>query len=95
MDESILRAVVERGRETARDATMTRQGLRWRSSPTDAGRQKAIADAIEDINDAMADIRSARAWVVWHPVPEADEDALRAVSRDLQYERKQLKKMQR
>lgn len=90
----IANAVLE-GNRAVDDARALRKRLRRASDPTDPGRQKTLADARERIRVAMVPIRSLRGRLLWDPQPDDKEAAVRAVSEKLQYEAKQLKKMQR
>lgn len=90
-----IASAVAAGEGVAESARETRQALRWKVAPTEPGRQEDIAGALADIDSAMCAVRSLRARILWHPVPEAQSEALAAVSADLQYERRQLKKMRR
>lgn len=90
--EEITRAV-RAGEEAAADAGALRDRLRYRTPRGDTGREHDIARAIDSINDAMRPLRSMMGKLVWDPVPDEQERALRAVSARLGYERKQLKKM--
>jgi hypothetical protein len=83
-----------KGRETVDFAQAERAAMRktMRHGPQ---RVKRLEAAIDAINLAMKPIRSLIGKTTWEPLPTAIEDDLRSVSRQLQYERRQLKKMQR
>lgn len=90
---SAITQAVATGEEVAEHARETREDLRWKSKRTDHDRQVRIDAAMEEIRYSMAPIRAEIGRLVWEPIPNEQERALRAVSRTLQYERKQLKKM--
>lgn len=79
----------------AQAAEDARRELRWETSIGDAAREQHIADALQDIADAMPPVRSAigRFAGGWASAPAGVEDALRTASQYAQYQRKQLKKM--
>lgn len=90
---STITRAVARGEEVTEEARSVREGLRWKSKRTDTDRRFKIESALEEIRHAMAPIRAEIGRLIWEPIPDEQERALRAVSQALQYERKQLKKM--
>ena len=93
MDQSHVREALDGAYEAANGAATLRRRLRWKQKPGSRRREKQIADALEEIRRAMAPIRSLIGKAAWEEIPQ--EPDLRAVSRRLQYERRQLKKMRR
>lgn len=67
--------------------------MRYEMAKGDPTRERAIEGALELIDEAMKPLRSMIGKLLWDPQPEEQDQALRAVSKRLQYERKQLKKM--
>lgn len=92
--QQITKAVAA-GEAAAEDVRLTRERLRRTEKPGTPDREEALEQALGEIDTAMRPIRSLLGKVVWEPVPEEQEDALRAASKQLGYERKQLKKMRR
>lgn len=90
-----LTAQVETGAALAQDSADLREALRWKAKTDDEGRAGDLVDMLERIRLAMIPIRSEIGRLVWEPLPAKLEEGLRTVSARLQYERKQLKKMQR
>lgn len=90
--QEISQAVSE-GEAAANDAAALRARLRLVTKKGDPGREHDIKRAISRINKAMEPIRSIVGRLLWDPQPEAEDRAIRAVSKRLGYERKQLKKM--
>ena len=87
---------IRTGHSVAREANRARAELRWRQSPGSTERQGRIHSLLTQINAAMQPIRSAIGTLAWGGQEAARyEDDLRDVSQQLQYERKQLKKMLR
>lgn len=72
-----------------------RKELRWTADPADPERQRRIEDAILALDVAMRPVRAALGSLAWHPAPPKVESSLRAASAEVQYQRKQLKKMRR
>ena len=62
---------------------------------SDRTRQASIEKLIAQIDEAMKPIRSGIGSLLWHVEYRRHEADLREVSKSLQYERKQLKKMRR
>ena len=90
-----VEAATQQGEATATAARMAREDLRWTAEPGSDEREAQIAAMIDDIGDAMHEIRSLIGRLTWDPIPDEYEKPLRSASRQLQYERKQLKKMRR
>lgn len=67
----------------------------WRRQPTSLERTDAILGALEGLRVAMVPLRSAIGRLVWEPLPDDLERRLREQSARLQYERRQLRKMDR
>jgi hypothetical protein len=65
--------------------------------PSDPDRQARILAGIEEVDAAMKPIRSLRGQYLWEDtlLDEPDYERLCSVSKQLQYERRQLKKMLR
>lgn len=76
-------------------ALKLRRRLRWKSKPGTQKRERDIGRRISAIDCAMKPLRSHIGKLVWEPIPDELEDRLRAASRALQADRKQLKKMRR
>ena len=85
----------KKAHEIADEAQRLRQDLRWNVKPGEADREQAIEACLEKIRLAMVPIRSAMGLAAWGKVTKAAEAKLRDASARLQYERRQLKKMQR
>jgi hypothetical protein len=90
-----LKRDIELAAKAARRAQQVREDLRWDSTPGDVDREGLIAESIRSINAAMEPIRSHIGRLRYEPQPAAVERALREVSQDLGYQRRQLKKMRR
>lgn len=88
----ITRAVRE-GEDGARVAADLRARLRFKTKPGEPGREQDIARMLDALDYAMKPVRSLIGRALWEPIPDEHENALRAVSKRLGYERKQLKKM--
>lgn len=86
---------IAEAQRVAEDAQALREDLRWSVKPGTTDRQRAIGHQLDAIDRAMKPIRSRIGGLIAHPLPAADERRLRQVSKGLQYERKQLKKMRR
>jgi DNA repair exonuclease SbcCD ATPase subunit len=82
--------------KTAANARSVREEMRWRQTPGSAERQASLRDHLHRITMAMAPLRSAIGKLVFgdEEATEAEHE-LRAASKRLQYERKQLNKMLR
>lgn len=79
--------------DTVAKARLTREDIRRTQKPGDPDREVRLDKILAEIDDAMKPVRSAIGAIAWG---KADfEDQLRSVSQDLQYERRQLKKMRR
>ncbi len=82
--------------EREHEAALTlRKKLRWKSKPGTQRRERDIGRRISAIDCAMKPLRSHIGKLVWEPIPDELEGRLRAASRALQADRKQLKKMRR
>lgn len=84
---------IEEAERVANHATIVRQDTRRAEKPGDPAREKRISDTLDQIDQAMRPIRSAIGKIAWGTAEYEEE--LRDVSARLQYERRQLKKMQR
>ena len=84
-----------RGHEALNKAHGVRVELRRSTEPGAPDRQKAINYALITLNGAMADIRSKIGQLPHYDHEDRSAVALREISQALQYERRQLKKMQR
>ena len=89
------RKAVEAARQAAKHANDTRANLRRRTPVASPPRERALADEIDRLHEAMAPIRSCIGHFPYEDVGERDEQAIRKASADLKYERKQIRKMQR
>lgn len=88
-----IQADIEAAAEVAAEARLLREDLRWTVKPGDPDRGARIDSMIEEIRLAMVPIRS---WIGKAGYGQVGhEDKLAEVSQELQYERKQLKKMRR
>lgn len=90
-----LREDVKHAHAVATTAEASRQDLRWNVKPGDPDRETQIAGLLEDIRLAMIPIRRAMGQASAGLITEATERQVREASARLQYERRQLKKMQR
>lgn len=90
-----IKSSIEVGSDVAAAAELVRQDLRWNVKPGTPEREDTINHHLELIRLAMVPIRAWIGRAVWGQVKAADEAALREVSDQLQYQRKQLKKMLR
>lgn len=88
---------IKRGAQTAEGARLFREDTRWKARPGDAEREREIEEWLARIDDAMRPLRRLAGQLGggWIAVTPARETRLRAVTRDLGYQRKQLKKMRR
>lgn len=84
---------IEKAREVAHQARLTREDLRRSHKPGSKERERQIDKALRALDDAMRPIRSAIGAIAWGR--DEYEGELREVSAAMQYERKQLKKMRR
>lgn len=91
-----IRSAAARGHDVARLARQARSSLRRQTDPGGERRERTLAKQIALINTAMEPIRSYVGRLPHLDLIDPDLEAdLRAASRSLQYERRQLKKMQR
>lgn len=74
---------------------LNRRYWRRRSNPAAGDRRASLQESLEQIDSAMKPLRSHIGRLAWEPVPEKLERRLRKTSQELQYERKQIKKMMR
>lgn len=95
MDHAEVSDMVKLGDAALREARDTRGELRWQAKPGDPAREAELHRVLRLIDDVMRPIRSAIGKLVWEPISDRDERRLRATSKALQYERRQLKKMRR
>jgi len=79
--------------QVADRAALVRQDTRRAEKPGDSVREKRLDATLDEIDAAMKPVRSAIGRIAWGAGEYEAE--LRDVSRRLQYERRQLKKMQR
>lgn len=84
---------VERGRRVAESAREVRNQHRRRTRPGDGQRQRDISYALMSIDGAMLPIRRLIGKLPHEDTTEGRMSRLLDVSRQLQYERRQLKKM--
>lgn len=84
-----------RGQVTVNHARGVRKAHRRTTKPGSGKRQKDIAYAITKINHAMRELRQLIGKLPWEVHSPAKAERVRTVSRELQYERRQLKKMRR
>jgi hypothetical protein len=94
-DYSQIETDIQAAREEHERANKLRRTLRWGSKPGSVKRERDIDRRLRAIDAAMRPIRSHIGKLVWEPIPSELDDALRAVSADLQVERRQFKKMRR
>lgn len=93
--DATLKTAVAKAHETADLAAKRRKHLRRRTVPGEPKREETLASMIERLRLAMAPIRSAIGYIPYDKYTEGDEAKIRAASRRLKYERKQIRKMQR
>jgi hypothetical protein len=86
---------IKHAHAVATTAEASRQDLRWNVKPGDPDRETQLSGLLEDIRLAMVPIRRAMGLASAGRLPAASEEKARAASERLQYERRQLKKMQR
>ena len=84
---------IQKAADTVAKARLTREDIRRTQKPGDPDREERLDSILDEIDAAMKPVRSAIGAIAWGR--SEFEDQLRAVSQDLQYERRQLKKMKR
>jgi hypothetical protein len=75
------------------EARALRHSLRWKAAKDDKARRGQLEAELEFLRLAMIPVRSYMGRLVREPLPDALEGRLRDVSRQLQRERKSLKRM--
>jgi hypothetical protein len=90
-----LKDDIQAAHDVATAATVLRQDLRWNVKPGDPAREKQISEMLERVRVAMIPIRSAMGRTFWGQLTAKETEKVRAASAELQYQRKQLKKMRR
>lgn len=95
-DDTAILTAAEKAVEAAGRAEELRHELRWSVKPGDSDREGRIAACLLELRDVMEPVRSYLGRLAWPPpTPPEVERALRAASAEVQYQRKQLKKMRR
>ena len=94
LDDSLEKQIAA-ANAAATIAADARVSLRRRTQPGDPERAEAIERALSNLAAAMTPLRSAIGRLVWEPLPDALEQRLRDASARCQYERRQLRKMQK
>ena len=96
IENSSAEAIISAAENTLTDAKNRREAERRGAPPGEKQRNERITRTIHKINVAMIDVRALIGRAQWYEVMSDDaEHRLRTVSEDLQYERRQLKKMLR
>lgn len=85
--------IVAEAKQQIASAQKLRRRLRRRSKRGDPTRNRRIHEQLALLGDAMKPIRSATGKLQWVFVDEAAAEELYTVSRRLQYERRQLRRM--
>lgn len=86
--------VIAKGQAALERGHATRTSVK-RRTPGAPGREKLLESSIVAIDNAMHLIRPLIGLLVWVPIPDKDERALRGISHELGLERKRLKRMRR
>ena len=86
---------VAAGRTAVSKAQNLREALRRNSTPGSKDREQQLDSALDEIDSAMYPIRSFLGRLPFVDLPDELEEDIRQTSKDCQYERRQLKKMQR
>jgi hypothetical protein len=84
---------LDRAEEAVAEARAVRHALRWKVEKSDPGRKAQIEDELDNVAEAMAPIRSYIGRLMFEPLPDALEARLRDVSKQLQHQRRALKRM--
>jgi hypothetical protein len=92
--EQALAFAAEAAAEAER-AEELREELRWSVKPGDPEREERLAAQLSALDEVMRPVRSVLGRLAWSPLPEKADRALRSASAEVQYQRKQLKKMRR
>lgn len=90
-----LQRVIERAEQAAEAARLEREDLRWNSEPGSTERERTIRKRLEALRKAMIPVRSAIGKLIWDADCADREGDLRRVSKAIQYQAKQFKKMRR
>lgn len=90
-----LKEALQDGSDTLAAARDTRERLRRDTTPGDPERESELSATLHRIDRAMGPIRSHIGRLVNVVIPRKQEVTLRQLSHDLQYERRQLRKMLR
>lgn len=92
-----IQRMIKHGHTAAGQAQAVREETRWSAPKSDLFRAQALAVEIERLGAVMQPIRREIGRIAWSEdsFPPDMEANLRAVSQQIQYERKQLKKMLR
>jgi polyhydroxyalkanoate synthesis regulator phasin len=90
-----IKKAVDHGGDIAAEAQFLRDELAKNSTPGTSDREQKLEAKIRQIDEAMRPIRSMIGRLPHVEISADVESSLRVTSANLQYERRQLKKMQR